>query len=150
MNEFKLIDVFLFQPPRKPRKWNGIRNATRYGNVCPQSQYFQHYASFNLQNEDCLYLNVYAPPISNEVCLLLKRQFTVARFSLNGYCRHIPIKRRSDFGLELCSLTTDIHTLHVVNCKRLTWSTADKTCTNFKGANSFRRRYEQDTTYSSS
>jgi para-nitrobenzyl esterase len=44
---------------RRPPRWHGIRQATSYGGRCAQL------ASGNgprVDNEDCLYLNVYAPP----------------------------------------------------------------------------------------
>ena len=48
-----------WQAPQPARRWAGIRQATSYGNRCPQL------ASGNgprSDSEDCLYLNVFAPP----------------------------------------------------------------------------------------
>jgi para-nitrobenzyl esterase len=48
-----------WQAPQPARHWAGIRQATSYGNRCPQL------ASGNgprSDSEDCLYLNVFAPP----------------------------------------------------------------------------------------
>ena len=48
-----------WQAPQPVRPWSGIRSAASYGSRCPQL------ASGNgprADSEDCLYLNVYAPP----------------------------------------------------------------------------------------
>lgn len=50
-----------FRPPRPAPSWAGIWNATRFGSVCPQEVVHDHYASNELQSEDCLYLNIFSP-----------------------------------------------------------------------------------------
>ena len=52
-----------WRPPAPPAKWQGLRNATAFGNICPQTDH----GSTPLGNEDCLTLNVYAinPPTSS-------------------------------------------------------------------------------------
>ena len=49
------------QPPEHGPWWSGDRNATRLAPVCPQYAGFEVYARVSLQDEDCLYLNVFAP-----------------------------------------------------------------------------------------
>jgi para-nitrobenzyl esterase len=60
---------FRFRPPRKPRPWTGVRDATEYGNMAVQSQNVFALPEDLLRiftlagkqklDEDCLYLNVW-------------------------------------------------------------------------------------------
>jgi para-nitrobenzyl esterase len=52
-----------WRPPEPPAKWDGVRDATAFGNRCPQVDYLGQ----PLGDEDCLTLNVYAvnPPASS-------------------------------------------------------------------------------------
>jgi para-nitrobenzyl esterase len=49
-----------WKPPVAPQNWSATRNATQFGSNCPQPA-----SPFGLAstNEDCLYLNVYTPPV---------------------------------------------------------------------------------------
>lgn len=48
-----------WQPPQPVQPWRGIRDATAYGNRCPQLPSGNGPRS---DSEDCLYLNVFGPP----------------------------------------------------------------------------------------
>lgn len=49
-----------WKPPAAPANWTAPRDATHFGNNCPQAP-----TPFGLPsaNEDCLFLNVYTPPV---------------------------------------------------------------------------------------
>ena len=49
-----------FAPPAPPLKWDTPRNATVRGHLCPQAESILGTAVIG--NEDCLFLDVYAPP----------------------------------------------------------------------------------------
>lgn len=46
--------------PESPATWTGVRNATAFGKVCAQVKELGEFADASA-DEDCLYLNVYAP-----------------------------------------------------------------------------------------
>jgi para-nitrobenzyl esterase len=50
-----------WQPPHAAAKWRSPRNTTQFANNCPQFGTFFGLQSFD---EDCLYLNVYTPPVN--------------------------------------------------------------------------------------
>ncbi len=50
-----------FLPPVTAPAWNGVRRANRFAPACPQRNLDE-----GRQNEDCLYLNVYAPQSENQ------------------------------------------------------------------------------------
>jgi para-nitrobenzyl esterase len=45
-----------WMPPQPPARWNGVFEATQFGNFCPQP-----YRGVSVGDEDCLTLNVYRP-----------------------------------------------------------------------------------------
>ena len=51
-----------FKPPAPPPAWKGVRDATQFAHRCEQWQVWADYIFRDSgPNEDCLYLNVYAP-----------------------------------------------------------------------------------------
>jgi para-nitrobenzyl esterase len=63
-----------FMPPTKPAKWTGIRDATNFGHIAPQTTASGRIDYVNLihwldqpggQSEDCLVLNVWTPGIKD-------------------------------------------------------------------------------------
>src|SRR5689334_20706156 len=47
-----------WRPPAPAASWRGVRDATSYGNRCPQTVSSNGPGS---ENEDCLYINVFRP-----------------------------------------------------------------------------------------
>ncbi|KAJ8727212.1 hypothetical protein PYW08_015609 [Mythimna loreyi] len=73
-NSFKGIPYA--QPPNGTRRfkaplpalgWEGVRNATEHGTICPQVNLFTN--EFNSGNEDCLFLNVYSTNLTPKTLL---------------------------------------------------------------------------------
>ncbi|CAH2248366.1 jg6188 [Pararge aegeria aegeria] len=57
-----------FKAPQPALYWEGIRNATEHGNVCPQVDQLTN--QFIPGSEDCLFLNVYTPNLKRDNSLL--------------------------------------------------------------------------------
>lgn len=53
-----------FQPPVPVDPWDGIKDATTIHNDCPQRNIYTRSPDIT-GDEDCLYLNVYTPKVSN-------------------------------------------------------------------------------------
>jgi carboxylesterase type B len=49
--------------------WQGVKNATQFGNACPQ---FDVITKKFIGEEDCLYLNVYTPVIKNVIAYFIQ------------------------------------------------------------------------------
>jgi para-nitrobenzyl esterase len=56
------VGTLRWRTPQSPHPWEGVREATRPGNECVQQAVFWRPGSTASWHEDCLYLNVYAPP----------------------------------------------------------------------------------------
>ncbi|XP_050302715.1 venom carboxylesterase-6-like isoform X3 [Anthonomus grandis grandis] len=60
------VGTLRFQPPQQPYQWEGIKNTTKEGNIC-----FSVHEDSDLENEDCLFMNVYTPILSNSSAVKL-------------------------------------------------------------------------------
>lgn len=72
--------------PEPPAKWRGVMNATQYSAMCAQKPRTRQTDPINIYrihiSEDCLYLNVFAPP---QVSFSVRRQNSQLIVYLNGY-----------------------------------------------------------------
>jgi len=57
-----------WRPPQAVERWNGVRACVEFGPACPQSDALERRYGIKLppMSEDCLYLNIYAPPAKAE------------------------------------------------------------------------------------
>ena len=55
-----------WQPPQPAPAWDGVRNATDYGDICPQVDRKKNIAPNGPMSEDCLNLNIWAPASANK------------------------------------------------------------------------------------
>ena len=53
-------ETFHLQPPIPPQHWEGVKDAVQLAPVCPQDSLSSRTEN-HLQDEDCLYLNIFAP-----------------------------------------------------------------------------------------
>ena len=65
-----------FQPPQSISLWQGVRDATEYGAICPQNMEAaaRSYAPFPVPenvSEDCLFLNVWSPDIKGKLPIMV-------------------------------------------------------------------------------
>ncbi|GAB1600090.1 acetylcholinesterase-like [Argonauta hians] len=66
------VNDLRFEKPISPEKWTGVRNCTSYPPACPQESkryVHEHRQDFTNFQEDCLYLNIYAPKKSSKKLL---------------------------------------------------------------------------------
>ena len=61
------VDELRWQAPQPLNSWEGIRDATEYGNICPSTSYGEQ-SIYEIppqeMSEDCLYLNVWSPDVT--------------------------------------------------------------------------------------
>jgi len=55
------VGALRWRPPQPPRNWQGVRDASRFGEACPQPLVEGLNPELVPGSEDCLKLNVYAP-----------------------------------------------------------------------------------------
>ena len=68
-----------WKAPQQPASWNGVRDASSFGNVCPQF----NFGGQLVGNEDCLTLNVYVHLWVNHTARPVSRELPV-----DPYCDH--------------------------------------------------------------
>ncbi|MBQ9612819.1 MAG: carboxylesterase/lipase family protein [Lachnospiraceae bacterium] len=55
------VGALRFRKPQPVQPWEGIREAVRYADYCPQPGKAYTMVSYTSPSEDCLYLNIYTP-----------------------------------------------------------------------------------------
>jgi para-nitrobenzyl esterase len=86
-----------WRPPQPPAAWPGTRRASHYGPACPQLP--AAWLPFPAWNEDCLYLNVWTPQISENARLPVIVYFHGGS-NQAGYSHLTPLGRAlSPFGI---------------------------------------------------
>jgi para-nitrobenzyl esterase len=65
------VGALRWRVPQPPAKWEGERDATKFGAHCAQNRIWNDMTFQDSgPSEDCLFLNVYAPAVSNANCKL--------------------------------------------------------------------------------
>jgi len=99
------------QPPVPVLKWNGIKDASKYGNQCGQ---LVRYTNAVTGDEDCLFLNVFVPEVSHKLSLVMIRIRLIASNETNQINSN-RLKQNSflpwyGFTVELSSQVNHSHT----------------------------------------
>ena len=83
------VGALRWTAPQPPAAWSGIRDATRLGKSCPQI------VPFELQSEDCLYMNIYVPTVDrlpvNNGSSLSSLPVMIWMHGGTAYCLHLLI-----------------------------------------------------------
>ncbi|XP_075975055.1 esterase B1-like [Anticarsia gemmatalis] len=61
------IGELRFKAPQDPECWDGVRDATKHGSICPQLNILTNV--YDHGNEDCLFVNVYTPNLKPDKLL---------------------------------------------------------------------------------
>jgi hypothetical protein len=90
-----------WRPPAAPASWQGIRNATSFGNRCPQTDFNNGVQG----DEDCLTLNIYAtnPPANSKQPVMVFSR----RGEHIGQCPRLTVGSRSSTGRPRCDRGDD-------------------------------------------
>jgi para-nitrobenzyl esterase len=65
------VGALRWRPPQAPAKWTAVRQAARFGPTCAQVTTLGPFAGPANSNEDCLYLNVFAPDAAKKLPVLV-------------------------------------------------------------------------------
>ena len=57
------VGALRWRAPQPAARWSGVRDATQFGSGCPQPG---NYFGLHSENENCLFLNVYAPAVTTQ------------------------------------------------------------------------------------
>ncbi len=60
------VGALRWMPPQPVKPWHELRNATNFGNTCPQVTELGAFAGPSSITEDCLYLNVFTTRLSSQ------------------------------------------------------------------------------------
>lgn len=99
----KYAEAERFMPPREVESWEGIKEATSYGYICPG--FNEDRIGNNLKNphrfwpvsEDCLYLNIWTKNINNDV-----KKPVIVWFHGGGFFDGSSLEHLSYDGYNLC------------------------------------------------
>ena len=99
----KYADADRFMPPREVEAWEGVKEATNFGYICPNVQYnrignnVKNLHRFWPESEDCQYLNVWTKNINNDA-----KKPVLVWFHGGGFHYGSSLEHLSYDGYNLC------------------------------------------------
>jgi hypothetical protein len=105
------LDFIGFQAPVPVQSWQGVKDATKPHNICPQRDIYRRSTVIE-GNEDCLYLNVYTPQVRiycdklikvliNKKYLLKSSKFLQIRQTITTYFNYTVQCKENRISLRL-------------------------------------------------
>lgn len=99
----KYADAKRFMPPEEVKPWEGIKDATNYGYICPNVQYNRRGTNvknphrFWPENENCQYLNIWTKNINNNA-----KKPVLVWFHGGGFFDGSSLEHETYDGYSLC------------------------------------------------
>ena len=113
------VGLLRFRSPQAPKPWYGLRDATKDGPACPQTQSGDPAGKASV-DEDCLLLNVFAPsPVSTKLPVMVWIHGGGFNIGFSGARQYDPSPLVKEGGIVVVSINYRLGTLGLLATKSL-------------------------------